>query len=223
VQSEYISFNDRGIKSLFLPRMEIQHASFLKSSTNLAQCPKEGRAEFAFIGRSNVGKSSLINMLCQRKNLAKTSSKPGKTQMINHFEVDDHWYIVDLPGYGWSKVSKSKKADWGRMIEEYLTARESLACLFVLVDGRLEPQKIDYDFLQWLGEQAIPFVIVFTKTDKLSKNKVQANIAKHVKKLKKTWDPIPHYLVTSSEKGWGREEMLAYIGEVLRTFEGNND
>ena len=198
--------------------MEIREAIFIKSSTLLKQCPLPSKAEFAFIGRSNVGKSSLINMLTQKKELAKTSSKPGKTQHINHFEINDQWYLVDLPGYGWSKVSKEKKTAWGKMIEEYLLKRKNMACLFVLIDSRLEPQAIDYEFLTWLGENEIPFCLVFTKTDKLSRNKVASNIAIHLRKLKSEWEELPTIIETSAMNLSGRDRLLDFIDAILRQF-----
>jgi len=200
--------------------MEIKDARFIKSSLLLEQCPPPDKPEFAFIGRSNVGKSSLINMLTQKKELAKTSSKPGKTQHINHFEIDGQWYLVDLPGYGWSKVSKEKKQAWGLMIEDYLVKRENLACLFVLIDSRLEPQAIDYEFLTWLGENAIPFVMVFTKTDKLSRNKVASNMASHKRKLKAEWEEFPMIIETSAMSLAGRDRMLDFIDNTLSQIRG---
>ena len=198
--------------------MKIKESKFIKSSSDIAQCPPPLKAEFAFIGRSNVGKSSLINMLTDRRNLAKTSSKPGKTQLINHFEIDQRWYLVDLPGYGWSKVSKEKKADWGNMIEEYLLQRENLVCLFVLIDSRLDPQTIDYDFISWLGEKEIPFSIVFTKTDKQSKTKFQSTKAKHIRTLKSRWEEIPLLFESSSINKSGQKEILEFAGELISDF-----
>ena len=198
--------------------MEISNAKFVKSSSAVDQCPPAQKPEFAFIGRSNVGKSSLINMLTGRKSLAKTSSKPGKTQLINHFEIDDSWYLVDLPGYGWSKVSKEKKADWGVMIENYLTERENLACLFVLIDSRLEPQIIDYEFIIWLGQKEIPFAMVFTKTDKQSKNKFQSIKAAHLRKLKMEWEDMPLMFESSAVNHAGKEEILQFVEEINMHF-----
>jgi len=200
--------------------MDIKVARFIKSSVLLEQCPPPDKPEFAFIGRSNVGKSSLINMLTQKKELAKTSAKPGKTQHINHFEIDGNWYLVDLPGYGWSKVSKEKKTAWGKMIEDYLVNRENLACLFVLIDSRLEPQTIDYEFLTWLGENAIPFVLAFTKTDKISRNKVASNMAAHLKKLKIEWEELPMIIETSAINLTGRERLLGFIDNTLSQIRG---
>jgi GTP-binding protein len=200
--------------------MDIKEARFIKSSVLLEQCPPPDKPEFAFIGRSNVGKSSLINMLTQKRELAKTSAKPGKTQHINHFEIDGHWYLVDLPGYGWSKVSKEKKTAWGKMIEDYLVNRENLACLFVLIDSRLEPQSIDYEFLTWLGENAIPFVLAFTKTDKISRNKVASNMATHLKKLKIEWEELPMIIETSAINLTGRDRLLGFIDNTLSQIRG---
>ena len=193
-------------------------SQFIKSSSDISQCPPPKKAEFAFIGRSNVGKSSLINMLTDRRNLAKTSSKPGKTQLINHFEIDNSWYLVDLPGYGWSKVSKEKKVEWGKMIEEYLLNRENLVCLFVLIDSRLDPQTIDYEFITWLGEKEIPFSIVFTKTDKQSKIKFQSTKARHIRKLKSRWEEIPLIFESSSVDKTGQKEILEFAGELISDF-----
>lgn len=198
--------------------MKIKVSNFIKSSSDISQCPPPKKPEFAFIGRSNVGKSSLINMLTDRKNLAKISSKPGKTQLINHFEIDDHWYLVDLPGYGWAKVSKEKKADWGIMIEDYLIQRENLACLFVLIDSRLDPQKIDYEFITWLGEKEIPFALVFTKTDKQSKTKFQSTKAKHLRELKNQWEEIPLMFDSSAVNQSGKKEILSFAHEIILDF-----
>ncbi len=198
--------------------MKIKESVFVKSSSAMDQCPSPKKAEFAFIGRSNVGKSSLINMLTGRKSLAKISSKPGKTQLINHFEIDGSWYLVDLPGYGWSKVSKQLKADWGVMIEEYLLKRENLACLFVLIDSRLKPQNIDYEFVTWLGEQGIPFAIVFTKTDKQSKTKFQSIKATHLRQLKKDWEELPMIFESSAIEQTGKKEILSFAGEIISNF-----
>lgn len=198
--------------------MKIKESKFVKSSAGIDQCPPPQKPEFAFIGRSNVGKSSLINMLTGRKKLAKISSRPGKTQLINHFEIDGNWYLVDLPGYGWSKVSKQQKADWGVMIEEYLIKRETLACLFVLIDSRLDPQIIDYEFITWLGEQGIPFVMVFTKTDKLSKNKFQSIKANHLKQLKSNWEEMPVIFDSSAIDQTGKKEILSFAHEIIMDF-----
>ena len=200
--------------------MEIRKSQFVTSSAEVTKCPPPDKPEFAFIGRSNVGKSSLINMLTDRKGLAKISSKPGKTQLINHFEINESWYLVDLPGYGWSKVSKQKKEDWGIMIEEYLLNRENLACLFVLIDSRLEPQLIDYDFITWLGENEIPFALVFTKIDKQSKNKFQSIKAKHIRQIKNSWEEMPLIFESSAIDQTGKEQILSFTEEIISNFGG---
>ena len=178
--------------------MEIKEATFVKSSAEYQAAPPANIPEFAFIGRSNVGKSSLINMLCNRKKLAKVSGKPGKTQLINHFKINDAWYLVDLPGYGWAKVAKTEKEKWGIMIHDYIKYRENLIALFVLIDSRLPPQPVDVEFINWLGEEGIPFCLVFTKSDKQSKNKTQSSIARYIRHLKQYWEEVPGYIVTSS-------------------------
>lgn len=192
-----------------------ENASFVVSNTDHNKCPKPDKPEFAFIGRSNVGKSSLINMLANRKNLAKTSGRPGKTQLINHFLIDEQWYLVDLPGYGYAKTSKKNREAWGKMIEDYLIERENLQLVFVLIDSRLEPQKIDLEFINWLGASAIPFALVFTKADKQSINKTQQSIARFKKTMKATWAELPTMLITSSETGFGREQVTEYISSIL--------
>ncbi|KYG72208.1 GTP-binding protein [Roseivirga ehrenbergii] len=194
-----------------------ENASFVISNTDHNLCPKPDKPEFAFIGRSNVGKSSLINMLTQKKNLAKTSGRPGKTQLINHFIVDDQWYLVDLPGYGYAKTSKSNRVAWSIMIEKYLLERENLQMVFVLIDSRLEPQKIDIEFVTWLGESGIPLGLIFTKADKQSINKTQQSIARFRKVMKQTWEELPVMFVSSAETGLGREEIAEYIHAVLTT------
>jgi GTP-binding protein len=199
-------------------RTHIRSARYLLSSTRNDQLPAPDRPEFAFIGRSNVGKSSLINLLTGRKGLAKISTRPGKTQTINHFMIDERWYLVDLPGYGWSRVSREKKASWGAMIEHYLKGRENLTCLFVLLDARLEPQAIDYEFLGWAGSR-LPLALVFTKTDKLSRNQWNRNRLLHERELAKTWEPLPPRFATSSVTGAGREELLGYIAELVKRFD----
>ncbi|MFT6055559.1 MAG: GTP-binding protein [Roseivirga sp.] len=192
-----------------------ENSSFVVSNTDYLLCPPAEKAEFAFIGRSNVGKSSLINMLTKRKNLAKTSGRPGKTQLINHFLIDESWYLVDLPGYGYAKASKKNRAAWGQMIEDYLIGRENLQLTFVLIDSRLEPQKIDLEFINWLGASGIPFALVFTKADKQSVNKTQQSIAKFKKALKETWEDLPVMFSSSAETGAGRDELIEYIDVVL--------
>lgn len=195
--------------------MDITEATFISSHSSLSKCPTPDKAEFAFIGRSNVGKSSLINMLVGRKNLAKTSAKPGKTQTINHFLIDESWYIVDLPGYGYASVSKGLRAGFGKMIEEYILKRETLNCLFILIDSRLEPQKIDLSFIQWVGEKGIPICLLLTKADKLSRGELQKNKARIEKTLLETWEELPPLIVTSAEKKTGKEEVLSFIEAAL--------
>ena len=180
--------------------MEIKNAEFTLSAPQVSLCPKDTKPEFAFIGRSNVGKSSLINMLCGNKKLAKTSATPGKTMLINHFIINREWYLVDLPGYGFAKRSKTEIAALDRMIRGYILQREQLVNVFVLVDIRLEPQKIDLEFIDWLGMSQIPFSIIFTKADKIGRNKVQQNVAAYTRRLSETWEELPPYFVTSSEE-----------------------
>ena len=194
--------------------MEIKTAEFSISSPRVSMCPNDSKPEYAFIGRSNVGKSSLINMLCRNKKLAKTSSTPGKTLLINHFIINKEWYLVDLPGYGFAKRSKSEKARLEQMIHGYILEREQLANVFVLVDVRLEPQAIDLEFMNWLGLSGIPFSIVFTKADKLTAAKVRASVEAYQKKMLETWEEMPPHFVTSSESRTGREELLDYIEQI---------
>lgn len=196
--------------------MEITFAEYSVSAPRESLCPKDNKPEFAFIGRSNVGKSSLINMLTKRKGLAKTSATPGKTLMINHFIINKEWYLVDLPGYGYAKRSKSVVQKLEQMISGYILQREQLVNLFVLVDIRLEPQKIDLEFIEWLGQSGVPFSIVFTKADKLSNGKASANVEAYKKKLLETWEELPPIFVTSAEKKTGRDELLNYIDEILK-------
>lgn len=198
--------------------MEIKKAEFLISSPTIDKCPKDNRIEYAFIGRSNVGKSSLINMLCNHKGLSKTSSTPGKTLLINHFLINDEWYLVDLPGYGFAKRSKKVQADIEKMINTYILQREQLVNLFVLIDVRHEQQKIDRAFIDWLGENEIPFTIVFTKADKLGPVRAKANAAQWMEQLRDAWEELPPYFITSSEKRTGREELLAYIDEINQSL-----
>lgn len=196
--------------------MIIKNARFLVSNQLVHKCPSPNKPEFAFIGRSNVGKSSLINMLCQSKNLAKTSATPGKTQLINHFIVNDSWFLVDLPGYGYARLSKSKKEAFAKIINDYLAKRENLMCLFVLIDSRLEPQPIDLQFMEKLGTVGIPFAIVFTKTDKLGKEAFNNNIQLYKEKLLEDWDELPAIFISSSTKKLGRDEILSFIDEVMQ-------
>ncbi|NBB27750.1 ribosome biogenesis GTP-binding protein YihA/YsxC [Cellulophaga sp. BC115SP] len=198
--------------------MKITQASFLMSNSTYQQCPKPDKPEYAFIGRSNVGKSSLINSIVRKKNLAKTSQTPGKTQLINHFFINEDWYLVDLPGYGYAKVSKVEREKFEKMINEYLTLRTNLVCTFVLIDVRHEPQKVDVEFMQKLGENGLPFCIVFTKADKLSNTAVNKNLAIYEQIMLETWEEMPQYFVTSSVNGTGREEILAYIDELNQGF-----
>ncbi len=195
--------------------MDIKKSVFTISSAKLSQCPKDTKAEFAFIGRSNVGKSSLINMLTNHKGLAKTSATPGKTLLINHFLINDEWYIVDLPGYGFAKRSKKVQEDIEKMISSYILQREQLVNVFLLIDIRHEPQKIDREFMDWLGENGVPFSIVFTKADKLSTDKMRQNVKRYLDSLLDTWEELPPYFVTSSEKRMGKDELLDYIEKIL--------
>lgn len=195
--------------------MQIKKAEFIKSSSKLEECPEDNKIEFAFIGRSNVGKSSLINKLTGRKELAKTSQTPGKTQLINHFLINDKWYLVDLPGYGFAKVGQNKRLQFGKMIKNYLLKRQNLKCLFVLIDSRIEAQAIDLDFLQFAGENQIPFVIVYTKIDKNSNNQLQKIMAQHNKVLAIQWEELPMRFLTSAQTGAGCEELKEYIQTII--------
>ena len=194
--------------------MEIKKAEFTLSAPMVSMGPKDTKPEYAFIGRSNVGKSSLINMLTNNRKLAKTSATPGKTLLINHFIINNEWYLVDLPGYGFAKRSKKEIAKLEQMISGYILQREQLVNVFVLIDVRLEPQKIDLEFIDWLGQSAVPFAIVFTKADKLSASKVAANVEAYKHKLLETWEELPPVFVTSAEKKQGREEVLDYIEQI---------
>lgn len=188
------------------------------SNSQVAKCPKDRLPEYAFIGRSNVGKSSLINMLTNYKILAKTSGRPGKTQLINHFKIDDRWFLVDLPGYGYARVSKTTKQVFQRFITDYFEQREQLVSAFVLVDIRHEPQKIDVEFMQWLGERAIPFAIIFTKADKLKPQAIERNVATYKEALLEWWEEFPPYFVTSAQNKTGREELTQYIEQTNQTI-----
>ncbi|WP_242133541.1 ribosome biogenesis GTP-binding protein YihA/YsxC [Aestuariivivens marinum] len=194
--------------------MHIKSAEFVMSNSNVAKCPKSMLPEYAFIGRSNVGKSSLINMLTGRKSLAKTSGRPGKTQLINHFLINKNWHLVDLPGYGYARVSKSAKKTFQKFITQYFALREQLVTAFVLVDIRHKPQPIDLEFMQWLGENGIPFSIIFTKADKLKSNAITRHVEDYKAVLLETWETIPNYFITSSSKSMGKEDVLNYIDEL---------
>lgn len=185
----------------------------------MSELPAADKAEFAFIGRSNVGKSSLINMLTGQKNLAKTSAKPGKTQLINHFIINNQWYLVDLPGYGYAKVSKSMREDWEKMIRHYFTKRENLVCAFLLIDGRLTPQQNDLDFANRLGEYGVPFVIIVTKTDKLGSSSIQANVAAFKKEMLKSWTDLPPFHLCSAVTMQGKESVLGFIQQCIHDYE----
>lgn len=198
--------------------MIVKSAKFVISNSDPAKSPAPLMPEYAFIGRSNVGKSSLINSICRQNGLAKTSSKPGKTQLINHFLINEKWYLVDLPGYGFAKVSKTAKAGFAKIITDYLKNRENIMCLFVLIDLRLDPQKIDLEFLEFLGTNQIPFVILFTKADKLPKSKMKNAAQKYMNQLKETWEPLPPYYITSAETSMGAEDVLRFIEETNMLF-----
>ena len=191
--------------------MIVKEVEFVMSNSDVRKCPKPDRPEYAFIGRSNVGKSSLINMLMNKKNLAKTSSTPGKTQLINHFSVNQSWYLVDLPGYGYAKVPKAQKVKFERMISDYILLRENLVSVFVLVDIRHSAQQIDLEFMEWLGVSSIPFTIVFTKLDKLKQSEIQPRLKKYREKMLEKWDELPIQVITSAEKKNGRDDLLEYI------------
>lgn len=196
----------------------ITSASFVISSPDVAKCPVSRLPEYAFIGRSNVGKSSLINMLCRQPHLAKTSQKPGKTLLINHFLINEQWHLVDLPGYGFAQAGQQQRQALRRMIEGYCLKREPLVSLFVLIDSRLKPQTIDLEFMQWLGEQDIPFAIVFTKIDKLTRNQLNTNLETYRQTMLETWEELPPHFLTSSEKGIGRDELITYIENLNNTI-----
>ncbi len=198
--------------------MVITSAEFVISNSRVNKCPTTGLPEYAFIGRSNVGKSSLINMLTGRKGLAMTSQKPGKTQLINHFLINKDWYLVDLPGYGYARLSRDGRDGLRKMIEDYILERTELVCLFVLLDSRLEPQRIDLEFIEWLGEEGIPFALVFTKADKLSRGKLAANIAAYKERLLQQWEELPPLFITSAEARLGRDELLSYIDGINKSL-----
>lgn len=199
--------------------MQVKTAEFVCSNTQVDKLPSPNLPEYAFIGRSNVGKSSLINALTNKKGLAKTSQRPGKTQLINHFIINDNWYLVDLPGYGYAQTSKKNRADWEKFIRRYLTTRENLQCIFVLIDSRLEPQKIDLDFCCWLGENQLPFMLIFTKGDKQSTVKSDQNMAKFKRALLKWFEEVPNRFLTSSEQKFGLEPILETIDDINNSFQ----
>lgn len=203
--------------------MIISSAEFVKSSQELNQCPQPDMPEFAFIGRSNVGKSSLINMLVEKKDLAKTSSQPGKTQLINHFIINDEWYLVDLPGYGYAKTSMENRKRWRMMIENYLLKRENLLTVFVLIDSRIEPQKNDLEFINFLGENGVPITLIFTKTDKQSGKKTQDSLELFKQTLSEYWEELPEIILTSSENKTGRGEVLETIENIIPYFNPLNE
>ncbi len=199
--------------------MKIKSADFVMSNSDVAKCPNEPIPEYAFIGRSNVGKSSLINMLTEKKSLAKTSGRPGKTQLINHFKINGNWFLVDLPGYGYARVSKRDKNIFQNYITNYFLQRQQLVCSFVLIDIRHEPQKVDMEFMQWLGEHAIPFAIIFTKADKLKPQAIERQVDHYIKELLSgAWEEAPQHFVTSSSKRIGRDEVLGYIDAINLDF-----
>ena len=199
--------------------MKIKSADFVMSNSDVAKCPNEPIPEYAFIGRSNVGKSSLINMLTERKGLAKTSGRPGKTQLINHFKINGNWFLVDLPGYGYARVSKKDKKTFQKYVTDYFVKRKQLVSAFVLVDVRHEPQKIDMEFMEFLGENMIPFSIIFTKADKLKPKVIEKNVDSYIQELLEgVWEEAPNYFITSSSKNMGRDEVLYYIDDINQNF-----
>jgi len=194
--------------------MKITKAEFICSNTRVDLCPQEAIPEYAFIGRSNVGKSSLINMLVERKKLAKTSSTPGKTRLINHFKINEQWFLCDLPGYGYAKVSKKERESFAKMIEKYATQRSNLVCFFVLIDARIPPQEIDLDFIEWLGDSQLPFVIALTKVDKINQKVKSKNLELLKQELLQSWDELPLIFETSATKGTGKEQVMSFIDET---------
>jgi len=197
---------------------DILSAEFVISSPDVASCPEHSFPEYAFIGRSNVGKSSLINMLTSAKGLAKTSGTPGKTRLINHFMVNEEWYLVDLPGYGYAKISQSERKKWRQMINNYLLRRNNLVCTFILVDSRHEPQKPDTEFMAWMSEKQLPFVIIFTKSDKLSKRRLEESIGNYIKEMMESWEDMPAFFISSATDSVGRDEILSYIKENNKLY-----
>jgi len=214
----FCSRKDTQKRRITFAEMIIHSAEFVASYTNVTKCPKDKKPEFAFIGRSNVGKSSLINMLVERKKLAKVSSTPGKTQTINHFIINEEWYLVDLPGYGYAKISKYQREKWTRFIRAYMKNRENLQCVFLLIDSRLPPQKIDLEFANWLGGIPVPFVIVYTKADKNKPRELKKNIKTFESAMLESWETMPEQFITSSEKQTGRKEVLQFITEVNQAY-----
>lgn len=202
--------------------MEIKKATFVMSNSDFRKCPSTGLPEYAFIGRSNVGKSSLINMLTRVKGLAKTSVKPGKTQLINHFIVDDTWYLVDLPGYGYARTSRISREKWQSMVTDYILKREQLVCVFVLVDSRIPPQTIDLEFIDFLGRNGVPMSIIFTKTDKQKQREVAVTVNTYRKTLMETWETLPEMFMTSAVSGYGRDKVLDYIGQINEELKNNS-
>lgn len=196
--------------------MEIKEARFLISNTDLDKCPAPNKPEYAFIGRSNVGKSSLINMLTNKKSLAKTSVNPGKTRLINHFLINEAWYLVDLPGYGYAKIGKQERKKWEKFVRKYILMRENLFCLFVLIDSRHEPQNVDLEFMEWLGMSQVPFAMVFTKTDKLKPEELEQNVKNYEAKMLESWEFMPPYFTSSVSTGEGKKEILNYIQDINR-------
>lgn len=200
--------------------MKIRETEFVISNTDYQKCPKPSLPEYAFIGRSNVGKSSLINALTGRRNLAKISGKPGKTRLINHFKINKNWFLVDLPGYGYAQTGKATREEFKEIIDSYLKYRENLMCTFVLVDIRHDPQRIDLEFMQWMGEHGLPFVIIFTKADKLKEDRVPGKVRKYIDKMMEIWEEMPQYFITSSSKRIGLDDVLDFVDGVNKKFDG---
>ena len=196
--------------------MIIKDAKFIKSSSNISECPQKDYPEFIFLGRSNVGKSSLINMLLGRKKLSKISSKPGKTQLINHFLINEDLYFVDLPGYGWAKTSKSNRQNWDIMTKNFLLKSDKLSLIFILIDIRIDPQKIDINYINYIGKNKLPLNIIFTKSDKINKSSIKENVDSFLNELSNYWSPLPNYFISSSKTGVGKEEILNYIHEIIQ-------
>jgi len=196
--------------------MIIKDAKFIKSSSNISECPQKDYPEFIFLGRSNVGKSSLINMLLGRKKLSKISSKPGKTQLINHFLINEDLYFVDLPGYGWAKTSKSNRQNWDIMTKNFLLKSDKLSLIFILIDIRIDPQKIDINYINYIGKNKLPLNIIFTKSDKINKSSIKGSVESFLNELSNYWSPLPNYFISSSKTGVGREEILNYIHEITQ-------